>query len=107
MRILLAIDSSAGSEAAVNEVAARPWPVGTTCQVLSVAEPVYVWDDPQLTEVLEGLIARTEDMVCDAAKRLQSSGLNATHVVLPGDPKKVILDHAAHIGADFVVIGSE
>ena len=39
MKILLAIDASPFSEAAVNEIAARPWPRTTIVRVLSVIQP--------------------------------------------------------------------
>ncbi|MBI4469974.1 MAG: universal stress protein, partial [Acidobacteria bacterium] len=38
MKILLAIDGSACSEAAVGEVVQRPWPAGSSVRVLSVVE---------------------------------------------------------------------
>lgn len=38
MKILLAIDGSSCSEAAVEEAATRPWPVGSQARVISVVE---------------------------------------------------------------------
>lgn len=42
MKILLAIDGSPCTELAVEEVARRPWPVGTAVRVLTVIEPAVV-----------------------------------------------------------------
>ena len=41
MKLLLAVDGSACSDAAVNNVAHRPWPAGTTIKVFSSIEPVF------------------------------------------------------------------
>jgi hypothetical protein len=39
MRILLAIDGSTFSEAAVREVALRPWPADSEVRIISAVEP--------------------------------------------------------------------
>ena len=39
MKVLLAIDGSRHSEAAVAEVARRPWPAGTEVKILTVIHP--------------------------------------------------------------------
>lgn len=102
MKIVLAIDSSAASEVAVSQVASRPWPPGTTVEVLSVVEPSNIMHVPQLveraTEHAEGLVQR-------AAELLRQNGIQATPLVLSGDPKAVIVDHAGETKADFVVVG--
>jgi|KBSMisStandDraft_5_1062788.scaffolds.fasta_scaffold3343022_1 nucleotide-binding universal stress UspA family protein len=88
MKILLAIDSSAASELALNEAAVRPWPPGTTVEVLGVVDPSHFLEVPQL---VENLTQRTEELVQRAAERLQASGIEATPLVLSGDPKKLLL----------------
>jgi len=50
MKILLAIDPSAASEAALDEVAVRPWPPGTTVEVLGVVDPSHFLEVPQLID---------------------------------------------------------
>ena len=103
MKILLAIDASAASEAAVNHVASRPWPAGATVEVLSVVEPSHIVQVPELVETVK---QRTEQMVVRAAEQLRRSGKEAAPMVLCGDPKSVIVDRAGHTSADFVVLGS-
>ncbi len=39
MKILLAVDGSACSDAAVSEVARRPWPADTQVRIISMVEP--------------------------------------------------------------------
>ena len=101
--ILLAVDSSAASQAAVRELAARPWPERTTVVLLSVVDPTYTWNAPGLKE---SLFKAAEELVRCASEPLKSSGIELTTLVLTGDPKAVVVDHARQIGADLVVIGS-
>jgi hypothetical protein len=42
MTILLSVDPLEVSDAAIMEVAKRPWPPNTNVEVLSVVEPFYV-----------------------------------------------------------------
>src|SRR5579871_1618012 len=102
MNILLAIDASPSSEAAINEVMARPWPSGTTVEVLSVVE-MPSW---ALPEVVEEAVRRTEELVKRATEQLRSRGLKAGPRILSGHPKEVIVDHAGQMATDLVVIGS-
>ncbi len=102
MKILLAIDHSPASQAAINEVAVRPWPAGTTVEAISVVDPSAPWIT---SDVIEEIARRTKDLVQRAAERLASCGLNATSAVFSGDPKIVILDRAGELGADLLVAG--
>jgi len=100
MKILLAVDSSPASSFAIQEVARRPWPAGTTVHVLSVVER---WDAPAL---VEGLNRSASELLRRAFARLQSSGICVATELLSGDPKEVILERAAGLNADLVVVGS-
>jgi nucleotide-binding universal stress UspA family protein len=106
MKILLAIDSSLGSEIVVDEVAARPWPAGASVEALSVVEGAYMRDVPEHAELLKAVTRRAEELVQRAAERLKSTGLETTPLVLFGEPKAVIVDHAAKMGADWIVMGT-
>lgn len=103
MKILLAVDASASSENAVQAVAARPWPPDTTIEIINVVQPSYVWDVPSL---VEGMRQTSSEHVQAVANRLRSSGFAVTTRVLFGDPRAVIVDQAAEMGADLVVVGS-
>lgn len=103
MKILLAIDVSEASQAAVDEVALRPWPVGASVEVLTVVEPTHLWE---MSESAEAVSRRSEEVVQAAVRKLQSRGLNAGGHTLPGDPKTVILDRAQESGADFLFAGT-
>lgn len=103
MKILLALDLSAGSQVAVDEVAMRPWPVGTTIHIVGVADTERL---PFAPDVVEEILARVHAAVSGAVDRLKGAGLNATRRVVSGDPRTMILEHAQEIGADLIVLGA-
>lgn len=103
MKLLLAVDPSAASDAAAKEVAARPWPDGTTVLVVSVVEPSYGWSVPGLEDSLR---ASAQEAVASAAETLEQAGLHATTSILDGDPKAAVIDQAVEMGADLAVVGS-
>ncbi len=103
MKILLAIDTSSASDAALREILARPWPAGASFEVVTVIEPSHLW---ATSEVAQESARRAEEVVRNAVARIQSKDQQATGFALPGDPKTVILDRARCIGADFIVVGS-
>jgi len=103
MNLLLAVDASSASQAAVDQVAARPWPAGSLVQVLTVVERIEPWALGSIAAEIEaraGLVAEA------AAKRLREHGLKAESTVAKGDPKTVIIDHAAAMHADLIVLGA-
>jgi len=112
MRILLAVDGSAPSQDAIDEVAERSWPASTNARVISVVRP-YV---PPATEfvsaaftpqdVLQEQEKDAQQIAARAAERLTRSGLLVDTVVRQGDPRTVIVDEAAEWGADLIVVGS-
>ena len=115
MKILLAIDGSDGSRAALQHAIARPWPSTTEMRVVSVAHthlPILV--DPAFTlaavrhELLERDRQRASRDAQEAAEviRVSVSWLRVTSRALEGDPKKVILSEARKWGADLIILGS-
>jgi nucleotide-binding universal stress UspA family protein len=100
MKIMLAVDSSAASDIAIQEVAARPWPRATTVEVLTVVEP---WEIPVL---LEGQNRSALDLLDRALQKLRAAGIQTTTKVMSGEPKAVIIDRAAETHADLVVMAS-
>jgi nucleotide-binding universal stress UspA family protein len=112
MRILLAVDGSAPSQDAIDEVAGRPWPTPSNLRVVSVVRP-YV---PPATEFVPGAFAPNEVLqehmkdaeriAAQAADRLTRSGLSVDTAVRQGDPRTVIVDEATEWRADLIVVGS-
>ncbi len=115
MKILLAIDGSSCSDAAVEEVARRPWPQGSFVTVLSAFElptppTPEAWALPAnyFEEMDAALRKQTQGGVVDRAlKKLKSNQtLRTDAVVACGSPRSVILDEAENWGADLIVMGS-
>lgn len=113
MKILLAIDGSECSDAAVAEISRRPWPAGSEIRLLTVDPPV---DSSLLREgastVFDELIEAQRQQ---AVRRLNAAaatfqqnapGLSVTPVLREGWPKDVILKEAEQWGADLIVVGS-
>jgi nucleotide-binding universal stress UspA family protein len=113
VKILLAVDGSEYSAAAVEAVAARPWPSGTTVRVLSAVEMVVtpgteLWFDTgsQLERARQELTKHTDQLTAGVAEKLRAAGLTAETTVRDGDPRSVIVDEAEEWDADLIVVGS-
>lgn len=113
MKILLAIDGSPCSDAAINEVSRWPWLTQSEVRIITVDTPV----DPGL---LRGGSANAFDEIvkqqrADSTKRLvgaanilkqNAPNVRVTSSVLEGWPKDAIVSEAERYGADVVVVGS-
>ena len=116
MKILLAIDGSPCSAAAVEEVGNRPWPEGSTVKVLTTYElPVpptaETWALPlnYFDEMDVALSKQSQNVVDRAIEKLKSKSnktISIDGALLPGPPRTVILDEAERWGADLIVVGS-
>lgn len=114
MKILLAIDGSPCSDAAVEEVARRPWPQGSSVKVLTAIEPPMpptpeAWSVSlnYFDELEAALRKQGENIVNRALDKLKSNKtFSADAVLAPGSPRPVILDEAESWGADLIVLGS-
>jgi nucleotide-binding universal stress UspA family protein len=113
MKVLLAIDDSKYSEAAIQAVIAQAHSKDTEVRVLHVVEPpsllvaretgVY---DPTLEAVWGEETKEAQALVAKTAETLRSHGVKATTAVQQGDPKSVIIDAAGEWHADLIVLGS-
>jgi nucleotide-binding universal stress UspA family protein len=116
MKILLAVDGSAYSHAAVEEVAKRPWPPQSEIKVITAAEtPVMVgvepWvPSPEYFEQLEKSIREAAQAVIESAllklKTTDDKTLKISSEIIPGPPRQVIVEEAERWVADLIVMGS-
>jgi nucleotide-binding universal stress UspA family protein len=115
MKILLAVDGSAGSEAAVRQVLARPWPPGSEVKILSVVElltmvtPENFWvPESYYLRLEQSLQAQARAAVERAEAQFQAanSPLEVTTEILNGVAKDTIVEEAERWGADWIVLGS-
>jgi nucleotide-binding universal stress UspA family protein len=113
MRILLAIDDSRFSQAAIETVIEQGRPQDTDVRILHVVEspPLLVARemggyDPALETALESQKQNAEALVMKAAELLRARGLKVAATLEVGDPKSKILDIAEEWRADLIVVGS-
>jgi nucleotide-binding universal stress UspA family protein len=113
MKILIAIDGSDFSQAALESVIARPWPAGTEVKVLNVVEPPSLLMgremggyDPEFEVVWKALRGQAKDLVEKASEKLREAKFNVSTELVEGDPKSQIIDIAHEWRADMIVLGS-
>ena len=107
MKLLLAVDSSAASNAMIDDIESRPWPPGTEITVLTVID---LFAMTATIGYLEPFVKTANDaaqtMVEQIAQRLVGAGFNATARAIEGYPGTSIVEEAERIGCDFVMVGS-
>ena|SRR5688572_27106446 len=112
MKILLAIDGSAASDEAIDEVRHRPWPTPSTVRILSVTLPyspiapdavlqTATFDDIRAQEAEEA-----ERLTKAAGERIVAPSVAVETAVCEGDPRTTIVDVADDWNADLIVVGS-
>ncbi len=119
MKILLAIDGSDFSKAAVEQFKGIPLPSDTEVCILNVYEnPIISGPNPlamggtssnYFQEAISNAQKSAEDIVSSASKLLKdiNSTISVTTSVVSGLPKIAILEKAETFGADLIVVGSQ
>ncbi len=116
MKILLAVDGSDCSDAAVKSVADRPWPKGTIVNVFSVSELPFVpttetWalPDSYYAQLEEAQKEKAKTAIEKSVKLLRERAgmvLEVTTDIKTGQAQETILHEADEWNADLIVIGS-
>lgn len=113
MRIVLAVDGSQFSDAAVQAVIAQAQPKDTEIRVLHVVElPTLLVTremggyDSALDKAWEAEKKQAQGLVEKTVELLRAKGLKATGTVEDGDAKSKILEAAKDWRADLIVLGS-
>lgn len=113
MRILVAIDGSPCSFAAVSEAAKFPWPAGTEIRIIMAEPPCSASVAGNLSPGAFDELMKAEQV--EALKHLHNAvavlaqsgaGVRVTSSFLKGPPKDVVVTTAEEWGADLVVVGS-
>ena len=114
MKILLAVDDSKFSQAAIQSVLHTARPSETEVRVLHVLEPIFIPADAQTWTSLPVYAEMTEQqrqhatkLVKRAAESFKAAGFKAcTYALADGSPKLEIVDEAKKWGAALIVLGS-
>jgi len=114
VRLLIGVDSSADSNAAVEAVCNRQWPRGTEVGLLVVVDTVMPLSsspsEPAATKWIEVADERNWYQVRGifepAAQRIRSAGLHAEVLIRRGNPADEILEEAHTWGADCIFVGA-
>ncbi|HKY30526.1 MAG TPA: universal stress protein [Pyrinomonadaceae bacterium] len=114
VRILVGIDGSRNSKAAVEQIAARNWPPLSEVRVVQVDQPVKMTYAghfiPPVKEAIEDVnqteFKKIQRRVKAAASKLQAAGLRTMTDIVNGDPKKVLVELAEEWHADCIFLGA-
>jgi nucleotide-binding universal stress UspA family protein len=114
MKILLAVDGSKYSDAAVQTLASKIRKEDAEVLVLQVVEPrifstppqMAAGYEPELAEMMKEQFKQAQQTVDRAAATLKASGFNAKTRVVEAETRTAILDLASEWHADLIVLGS-
>jgi nucleotide-binding universal stress UspA family protein len=119
MKILVPVDGSQFSDAAVDEIANRPWPPGSEIHVISVVHlpftptpETWALQDSYYSQLEKSIRGQAERAVGRAVARLsirnteRESRLTLTSEILLGHPEETIIESAEKFGADLITLGS-
>jgi nucleotide-binding universal stress UspA family protein len=115
VRLLIGVDSSEDSNAAVAEVCNRHWPKGMEVGLLAVVDTVMPFasnpSEPSAMKWIEVADKSNWNQVREifepAAQRIRSAGLHAEVLIRRGNPADEILEEANTWGADCILVGAK
>ena len=115
MKILLAVDGSTYSDAAIEEVLQRPWPPQSEVKIITAAEApilgmeVWVSTATLMEEMEKAVNEKARRVIEDALGKLKANengSFKISSAILQGSPKQVIVEEAETWNADLIVMGS-
>jgi nucleotide-binding universal stress UspA family protein len=116
MKILLAVDGSDYSDAAIEEVLRRPWPSQSEIKAITAYEtPIMVGMEPwaatpsyfdQLDKAAREGAKALIDRALEKLKTIQDTSLKISSGTIQGPPRQVIVEEAERWGADLIIMGS-
>ena len=111
MNVIVGVDSSTFSDAAIRHVSEAAWPKGTSFLVISAVAPVFIAPGEALApQAIANYVEQQEQfykrVAEEAAARLRGAGLVARGIMKRGDPRIVLEETARSEQADLVVVGT-
>lgn len=114
LRVIVAVDGSADSEATVRAVCERQWPVSAQFRVVTVIDPkmetAVAWPSVYAAQWVQQGDEETREwvgrVVEHSAKLLADAKLSVETDILEGDPKKALLKFADGWDADTIFLGA-
>jgi len=103
MRILIGVDGSSSSDTALQEVARRPWPIGSEFCVLTVVDPFFFTRAPA---ILDEAKKSTLQSLEEQAKPLVDAGWRVNAQVVLDNPRHALPRAAKSWKADVILLGS-
>jgi nucleotide-binding universal stress UspA family protein len=115
IRLLIGVDSSEDSNAAVEAVCSRNWPKRTEVGLLAVVDTVMqLTSNPSEPSAMKWIEVADEsnwnqvrEIFEPAAQRIRSAGLHAEVLIRRGNPADEILEEANTWGADCILVGAK
>lgn len=116
-RIIIAVDGSPESNAAIRSVANRNWNKGTEVVLLTATGNIEPKDykailgsvepaNPEIKAEADQLSSIKQVLEQALEAQLKAKGLTVSTIIRTGDPRKVLLEEAETWGADSIFIGS-
>ncbi len=114
VRIVLGVDGSDASAAAVREVASRNWPAMSEVRIIAVTDPLTPTFLGKLIPPLGRIVEESnqEDrewlnrLLLSSANEFKNSTLKVSTEIAEGDPRRVLVETAEAWGADCIFVGS-
>ena len=114
VRLLIAVDNSPHSSAAVAAVCSRAWPEGSEVGLVTVVDTVMAIPNPTEPGILKWIEVAHEENWDEVrqifephAEKLRASGLHTEVLIKRGNPGNQILEEAHTWSADCIFVGAK
>ena len=110
MKIVIGVDDSPHSQAAVEYVKRTTWPEPTQIVVVTAAQPLYAMVElggaSYVQQAQDFELKHHEELAARYERELRDRGLRTTAKVLFGDARVALIDTVTSERADLLVVGS-